>query len=208
DITAALAGGGPELLTFRVIPSVRRSIESMVSAPSPDGVSAAVYILNQSGLFKVVGNPAVLDWRATAIPIPPGQPVRLLRNGPGIRILYADGTMFSVSSGLKLAGPAPSVPVDFAQFCGDTYALGQDRLYRLAPGADGGEWTDFDATCAGASCKLKSSLPPGSGDYGLWGGRLRTTEGPYGWELEVMTGYGSMAKLTTVGTCAPPDAGP
>jgi hypothetical protein len=208
DISAALAGMGPGLLTFRVIPAVRRSIESMVSAPSPDGVSVVVYVLNQSGLFKVVGAPGVLDWSSTAIAIPPGQPVKLLHNGRNVRIAYSDGTMFSVTSGLQLAGALPSQPAaDFAQFCGDTYALGPDRMYRLTPGADGGAWADFDATCTGAGCKVKETLPAGSGDYGLSGGRLRATEGPAGWELEVMTGFGSMARVTTVGTCAPPDAG-
>jgi hypothetical protein len=208
DITAALGGGPQGSLTFRVIPAVRRSIESMVSAPSPDGASVAIYVLNQSGLFKVVGNPAVLDWASIPIPIPPGQPLKLLRNGNNIRIAYADGTMFSVTSGLQLAAPLVGQPaIDFAQFCGDTYALAPDGLHRLAPGADSGTWTEFDATCTGAGCKLGGSLPAGSGDDGFSGGRLRATQGPAGWELEVMTGFGSMARVTTTGACLPPDAG-
>jgi hypothetical protein len=203
DVTtnvAAIADGGmpaplPASLVQKAVLPAGESIVSLVSEPDAGAVS--LYALTSSELVHVAGN--LSDrWSTAAFTIPPGNPKRLLYANDRLRIAYDDGRVYSATTQLLLA-PAADGGVgnvgDFAVYCGDTYALATNGLYRLdpTPGNVTGTWTlAFSPDQLGLT---------GIGSKGLDKGVLRVADDPT--ELQLMSGYGALVVIRAASGCQP-----
>jgi hypothetical protein len=94
------------------------------------------YALTGTGLFHVVQH-SLQQWSADEVTVPDGERIAVWLDGQAGRLGYADGTVLSLPSRVTLSQPLASggPVVQYAQLCGQPFALAQGGLFRL--GADG-----------------------------------------------------------------------
>ncbi len=160
-----LGGTGARKLETRLSPSARSPILSFASfgpgSLRPEDGLVSGYILSESGLstFKAV---SAQRWRSDPLPAPDGTWLEVWTQGRAGRLGYADGTIVSLPSRVVVAPPVPGGRAfDFAQLCGDTFALTTGGLMRLVPPTTGpiGSW----APVSGGAALSPEALSEGYG---------------------------------------------
>ncbi len=195
---ADVTRGGGEL-SWRLVPLPGAPIRALVAAPArpaTDGGTAPWfegYLLAQDRLFALTGE-TDRHWSADELPVPDGEPVALWLDGPRGRLGLRDGRVLSLPLRVPLAPLLPGKEAaDFAQVCGQGYALSAEGLFRLDADAQGGpvgRWTRVE---------LSGLIPGGAdgGDLGLDRGRLLTLDN----ELYVFSRFGGAARLAGPANC-------
>lgn len=196
DLTAALGdGGAPELaLKFSPRPfSPIRSLTALLPTQQADGGGSYVsgYALTETGLFFFAAS-SEQRWRAQEVIISGDEPLEVWADRAAGRIGFADGTVVSLPSRVLLANGLPNGEraLDFAQLCGQPFAISGSALYRLG-GADGGaaDW-ELEALPISLSgtTPLVSEVPAAK----LWSDRD---------ELYVSTRFGEVVRIRPVSPC-------
>lgn len=192
-------------LQTRAVPSPGIAITSFAAVQSLDpdaGVIARAFALSPSGLFQ-------LDafeqnrWVSTPVPLPPGPWQAVWTESHYARVGYRDGTVYSLPSRtlLALAFDGGTGVEDFAEFCGRTYALTANGLFRLDPtDASIGAWTAMNDPLLGEIALDHESS-------GLVGGRLYPVTtfpddaGMQRSELYIVTSHGTVYQLLPTTSC-------
>jgi hypothetical protein len=194
-LSTELQGATPDpfptrVLESRVVPEPGSAIRSLTLMPTaPAGSYALAYAITQGAAYQVTAQ-SESRWRATAVPLPDGNPLEVWAEGDRARIGFDDGAIFSLPNLFELAGPVPSgTVVDYAVWRDQVFALGSTGLYRLrlAPGATVATWE--------AMPELTQSLPLGGESPGFVGGRLHATSS----ELWGFTSFGVAVRISSAG---------
>jgi hypothetical protein len=190
-------------LEWKLVPLPGANLRSMVVWPSPARGDAGVplfegYVLAQNRLFSLTAATAQ-RWQAQELSLPAdGEPTKVWADGYRGRVAFEDGRVMSLPGRVMIAPMVPEKQAaDFAQVCGQGYALAANGLYRLDRATDGGpigQWTPVD---------LANRFPGGAdgGDFGFGGGRLHTMNNDQTNDLYVFSRAGGAAKLVGPVTC-------
>ncbi len=116
------------LLSRAVVPSEGKAIISLLSLPKAGQVR--VFALTSSALFEVSAQTDQL-WSSVQAPLPPGTPLELWADESRGRIGYADGRVFALETRVQIGEALNKRVDDFAQLCGQAYALAEVGLFRL-----------------------------------------------------------------------------
>ena len=186
-------------LEWKLVPLSGANLRSMVFLPGRVQGDGGVplfegYVLAQTHLFALTAV-STQRWQTQELSLPAdGEPEKVWADGPRARLAFEDGRVMSLPGRVMIAPMLPEKDAtDFAQVCGQGYALSSGGLYRLDRAADGGPVGDW------ASVPVTSFLPGGAdgGDFGFTGGRLLTLNN----DLYVFSRFGAAAKLSGPATC-------
>ncbi|MHB8873478.1 MAG: hypothetical protein ACYC8T_07295 [Myxococcaceae bacterium] len=190
-------GSGNGELEWKAVPSPGATIRSLVvySPRAADGGTPLFegYLLAQDRLFALAAQ-TQRRWQATELGLPDGDPAKLWADGHRGRLGFRDGTVLSLPARVPIAPALPDrEAVDFAQVCGQGYALSPGGLYRLDSAADGGP------VGAWAKVDLGALISGGrdGGDFGFAGGRLHALEN----DLFLFSRFGGAARLKGPAVC-------
>jgi hypothetical protein len=150
DLAAAL-DGGVSTLEVKTVPQPRIPILSMVALPEQENPPAGApllsgYVLTRNGLFEFRAF-TLQRWQTQEVLVPAGEWLEVWADERRGRLGYSDGTVYALPSRVMLAKPFTGKKVvDYAHFCGRSFALVTDGLYRLeAPTSGGlGAWEKQD----------------------------------------------------------------
>lgn len=182
----------PAELEVRLIPFSRTPIlgiaplEGFEFADGGTPLSAG-YVVTQSRAFLYHAE-TDRRWRADELFVPDGDIVTVwVDDAQRGRVGYRDGMIASLPSGLVLAAPlTDSTDVsDFANVCGQPWALARNGLYRLVSGTNGpvGTWERVPLP--------PPAEPPNAQTVDLGAGRLHAD----GARLYVFTGHGVVVRF-------------
>lgn len=136
------------VLQRRLVPAEGREILSLLALPRATGPFTA-FALTRQALFQITSETEQL-WTAVPAPMPPGEPLELWADGARGRIGYADGRVFSLETRVQIGASLFKHVDDFAQVCGQVYALAEGTLnrLRLSTGDAIGHWEPVDLGAA------------------------------------------------------------
>lgn len=138
DVLLAANLGLPKpVLERRLVPAEGKSITALLALPRTGDAPTAVFALTNNALFKITSDTDQL-WSSVQAPLPPGEPIELWADGKRGRIGYADGKVYSLETRVQIGASLFRRVDDFAQVCGQVYALAEGKLFRLAHTAAGG----------------------------------------------------------------------
>lgn len=184
DMEATLAGGAPALLSQRLstVDAISALTFPRQHAPATSGPLLSGYALSSGSVVRVVAD-TMTRWHVEAVPLPISLvALSVWFEGTRGRVGFQDGTVFSLPSRVRIAPPVPDEQaVDFAQACGQQFALGLTGLYRLASiaGSPVGRWEPVELPAAFAGASFLDGRVHAAGD-----------------ELYVFTRTGEAARLT------------
>jgi hypothetical protein len=181
----------PSSLEIRIAPQAFRPILSLTAVTPSAGVDGGAapwaegYALTGSGLYRFVAE-TQLRWKSAELLAPLGG-VTLWSDGHAGRLGYGDGTVMSLPTRVVLSGALVDAGTveQYAQLCGQTFALATSGLYRLQPAAD-----------AGLAVWAVEPLPT-LGDRTFVGARLDVD----GQQLLISTPHGGVVRLTPPLSC-------
>ncbi|MDP1828922.1 MAG: hypothetical protein Q8L48_37015 [Archangium sp.] len=125
---AADEGSWASKVPLRLVPQPGFGVLSLALLP---GAPLNGYVNTRSSVFAVSSG-SELEWKATPVPLPPGQLVEVWVDQGRARVGFADGRVLTLPSGVPLTSPLPAVEfVDYLGVCGQLFGLTRTGLMRV-----------------------------------------------------------------------------
>jgi hypothetical protein len=180
----------------QVVPSAGIPITSLVTQTADAGTDLLQgYALTNAGLFRLTQDQNDA-WTSTPVTTAPGNRVAVFMEAGASRLGYDDGTVYALPSRVPLTTPVPNAHFQsFLHACGETWAIADQGLMRLAPDDGGtGHWVNEP---------LDSADPKNFSAAALSGGRLFQAANT----LYVFNAYGGALTFVPQAGCNGADAG-
>jgi hypothetical protein len=154
----------PWTIKQQVVPSAGIPITSILTQVADAGTDQLQgYALTGAGLFRLAQDHNEA-WTSTAVSTAPGLRVGLFMEAGAFRLGYDDGRVYALPSNVPLTQPTSAHFQGFLHACGETWAIADQGLMRLAPDDGGtGHWVNEP---------LDSADPVNFSAAALSGGRL------------------------------------
>jgi hypothetical protein len=152
-------------IDVKVVPEPQVQILSVATTGTDAGLFGG-YVLTVNRVWALTAQDEQ-RWSVTQLDVPAGDWREVWSDHDRGRIGYATGAVRSLPSGVLLGLGFGSVR-DFAQYCGRTYALTEESLFRLDPNPSSpvGDWAPQDAGLPPG--KRWAKLFPGPATGGMW----------------------------------------